>query len=70
MCHLPTLPRRKELVSELGPIHARLSHESSNAKYPVYRCSEVQVITIFHIKKNLMFLFASLLVFLVTKLHF
>jgi hypothetical protein len=63
MCHLPTLPRRKELVSELGPIHARLSHESSNAKmYPVYRCSEVQVITIFHIKKNLMFL--------VTKLHF
>jgi len=42
MCHLPTLPRRKELVSELGPIHARLSHESSNAKYPVYRCSEVQ----------------------------
>ncbi|KAL4596655.1 hypothetical protein ACB092_12G178600 [Castanea dentata] len=38
MCHLPALPRHKELVSELGPIHARLSHESSIAKrHPVYR---------------------------------
>ncbi|XP_075648482.1 uncharacterized protein LOC142619305 isoform X2 [Castanea sativa] len=43
MCHLPALPRHKELVSELGPIHARLSHESSIAKrHPVYRCSDVQ----------------------------
>ncbi|XP_062148406.1 uncharacterized protein LOC133857238 isoform X1 [Alnus glutinosa] len=43
MCHLPTLPRRKELVCELGPIHARLSHESSIAKrHPVHRCNEVQ----------------------------
>ncbi|KAF5459436.1 hypothetical protein F2P56_023381 [Juglans regia] len=43
MCYLPTLPRHKELVSELGPIHARLSHESSTAKrHPVYRCNEVQ----------------------------
>lgn len=43
MCHLPTLPRRKELVCELGPIHARLSHESSIAeRHPVHRCSEVQ----------------------------
>ncbi|KAB1208648.1 DENN domain-containing protein 5B [Morella rubra] len=42
--NLPTLPRHKELVSELGPIHARLSHESSIAKrHPVYRCNEVQV---------------------------
>ncbi|KAB1213817.1 DENN domain-containing protein 4C [Morella rubra] len=41
--NLPTLPRHKELVSELGPIHARLSHESSIAKrHPVYRCNEVQ----------------------------
>ncbi|KAM4077519.1 hypothetical protein ACJW30_12G143900 [Castanea mollissima] len=38
MCHLPALPRHKELVSELGPIHARLSHESSIAKrHPVFR---------------------------------
>ncbi|XP_050251956.1 uncharacterized protein LOC126698629 isoform X1 [Quercus robur] len=43
MCHLPALPRHKELVSELGPIHARLSRESSIAKrHPVYRCSDVQ----------------------------
>ncbi|KAM3731209.1 hypothetical protein ACB098_12G145300 [Castanea mollissima] len=43
MCHLPALPRHKELVSELGPIHARLSHESSIAKrHPVFRCSDVQ----------------------------
>ncbi|KAG2719371.1 hypothetical protein I3760_03G263500 [Carya illinoinensis] len=43
MCHLPTLPRHKELVSELGPIHARLSHESAIAtRHPVYRCNEVQ----------------------------
>ncbi|KAM3683413.1 hypothetical protein ACJW31_12G145200 [Castanea mollissima] len=43
MCHLPALPRHKELVSELGPIHARLSHESLIAKrHPVFRCSDVQ----------------------------
>ncbi|XP_034227018.1 uncharacterized protein LOC117636568 isoform X3 [Prunus dulcis] len=44
MCHLPTLPRHKDLASELGPIHARLSREGSFAKkHPVYRCNEVQV---------------------------
>lgn len=44
MCHLPALPRYKELVSELKPIHARLSRENSIAKrHPVYKCSEVQV---------------------------
>lgn len=43
MCHLPTLPRRQQLVSELRPIYARLSHESSISKrHPVYRCNEVQ----------------------------
>ncbi|XP_011024803.1 PREDICTED: uncharacterized protein LOC105125853 [Populus euphratica] len=43
MCHLPTLPRYKELVSELRPLHNRLSLESSVAKrHPVYRCNEVQ----------------------------
>nr|XP_010933158.1 uncharacterized protein LOC105053615 isoform X2 [Elaeis guineensis] len=42
-CSLPQLPRYKELVSDLGPIHARLSCENSIAKrHPVYRCSEVQ----------------------------
>ncbi|XP_061341496.1 uncharacterized protein LOC133287828 [Gastrolobium bilobum] len=43
MCHLPRLPQHKELVSQLGPIHARLSSESSIArKHPVHRCNEVQ----------------------------
>lgn len=43
-CHLPALPQQRELVSELRPIHARLSFESSIARrHPVYRCSEVQV---------------------------
>ncbi|KAK3405159.1 hypothetical protein EUGRSUZ_K01409 [Eucalyptus grandis] len=43
MRHLPALPRYKELVSELKPIYARLSLESSIAKrHPVYKCSEVQ----------------------------
>ncbi|KAL5796436.1 hypothetical protein ACOSQ2_001256 [Xanthoceras sorbifolium] len=43
MCNLPSLPRYKELVSALRPIHARLTFESSIAKkHPVYRCSEVQ----------------------------
>ncbi|KAJ6333947.1 hypothetical protein OIU78_010948 [Salix suchowensis] len=43
MCHLPALPRYKELVSELRPLHGRLSLESSVAKrHPVYRCNEVQ----------------------------
>ncbi|KAJ8749096.1 hypothetical protein K2173_013703 [Erythroxylum novogranatense] len=41
--HLPTLPRYKELVRELGPVHARLQFESPVAKrHPVYRCSETQ----------------------------
>lgn len=43
-CKLPTLPRYKELICELGPIHARLSYENTIAtKRPVYKCSEVQV---------------------------
>ncbi|OMO86723.1 hypothetical protein COLO4_20955 [Corchorus olitorius] len=42
-CHLPTLPRHKELLYELGSIHARLSYEGSIAKkHPTYRCNEVQ----------------------------
>lgn len=47
MCHLPTLPRYKELVSKLSPIHDRLSRESSIAmRHPVYRCNEMQVFTV------------------------
>ncbi|KAK7284179.1 hypothetical protein RJT34_18920 [Clitoria ternatea] len=43
MCHLPKLPHHKELISQLGPIHAKLSNESSIArKHPVHRCNEVQ----------------------------
>ncbi|XVF72107.1 hypothetical protein PTKIN_Ptkin12aG0094200 [Pterospermum kingtungense] len=42
-CYLPTLPRYKELVSQLGPIHARLAFEGSIAKkHPTYRCNEAQ----------------------------
>ncbi|XP_042390447.1 uncharacterized protein LOC121985644 isoform X7 [Zingiber officinale] len=42
-CSLPQLPRYKELISDLGPIHARFSSENPIAKrHPVYKCSEVQ----------------------------
>ncbi|XP_039030840.1 uncharacterized protein LOC120165366 [Hibiscus syriacus] len=42
-CCVPPLPQRKELVSELGPIHSRLSYEGSIAKkHPTYRCNEAQ----------------------------
>ncbi|GJN30290.1 hypothetical protein PR202_gb18583 [Eleusine coracana subsp. coracana] len=40
---LPQLPRYKELVSRLSPIHARLSCENALAKrHPIYKCNEVQ----------------------------
>ncbi|RWR97303.1 DENN domain-containing protein [Cinnamomum micranthum f. kanehirae] len=43
MWSLPQLPRHRELITQLGPIHARLSCENSIAKrHPVYKCSEVQ----------------------------
>lgn len=46
MCRIPSLPGQRKLVSELRPIHAQLSFESSIAKrHPVYKCSEVQVVT-------------------------
>ncbi|TVU48389.1 hypothetical protein EJB05_08025 [Eragrostis curvula] len=42
-CPLPQLPRYKELVSNLSPIHARLSSENGLAKrHPIYKCNEVQ----------------------------
>ena len=44
MCHLPRLPQHRELLSQLTPIHAKLSNERSIArKHPVHRCNEVQV---------------------------
>lgn len=43
ICYMPPLPRYRELVSELKPIHARLACENSVAKrHPVYKCSESQ----------------------------
>ncbi|XP_054822378.1 uncharacterized protein LOC129320774 isoform X3 [Prosopis cineraria] len=43
VCYMPRLPRHRELISQLGPFHARLSSESSIAeRNPVYRCNEVQ----------------------------
>lgn len=43
-CSLPTLPRHRQLASELGPVHAKLANKSSIAKkHPVYRCNESQV---------------------------
>ncbi|CAJ2632840.1 unnamed protein product [Trifolium pratense] len=46
MCHLPRLPQQRDLLSQLGPIHAKLSRESSIArKHPIHRCNEVQAET-------------------------
>jgi len=40
---LPQLPRYKELVSDLAPIHSRLSSENALAKkHAIYKCNEVQ----------------------------
>ncbi|XP_006854448.2 uncharacterized protein LOC18444210 isoform X2 [Amborella trichopoda] len=42
-CTLPSLPRQRELVSELAPIHARLACQDSIAKrHPVHKCNEAQ----------------------------
>ncbi|KAL0418603.1 UNVERIFIED_CONTAM: hypothetical protein Sradi_1273800 [Sesamum radiatum] len=42
-CILPLLPKRKELISELRPLHSILSREASVAqRHPVYKCNEVQ----------------------------
>ncbi|MBA0791338.1 hypothetical protein Gohar_015919 [Gossypium harknessii] len=57
-CYVPQLPQRKELVSELGPIHSTLAFEGSIAKkHPTYRCNEVQVYTRHH-NHNMLFLLA------------
>ncbi|GAU19328.1 hypothetical protein TSUD_336140, partial [Trifolium subterraneum] len=45
-CHLPRLPQQRDLLSQLGPIHAKLSRESSiSRKQPIHRCNEVQAET-------------------------
>ncbi|KAG8370845.1 hypothetical protein BUALT_Bualt13G0025700 [Buddleja alternifolia] len=41
-CNLPVLPQRKELISELAPIHSILSSESVAQRHPVHKCNEVQ----------------------------
>ncbi|CAO2824150.1 unnamed protein product [Amaranthus hypochondriacus] len=42
-CSLPLLPRRKELYSELRPIHTALVSRCRTAeKHPVYKCDEEQ----------------------------
>ncbi|XP_042050034.1 uncharacterized protein LOC121795567 [Salvia splendens] len=42
-CSLPKLPRHQWLVSELRPIHSKLSCEDSDApRHPVYKCDAVQ----------------------------
>jgi hypothetical protein len=70
MCHLPTLPRYKELVSELRPLHDRLSLESSVAKrHPVYRCNEVQVLLVAGLNAKPLFLHAYLSYTWKLKLH-
>ncbi|KAF3791931.1 DENN domain-containing protein [Nymphaea thermarum] len=43
MGSLPTLPRQRELIAELTPIHAKLACENNIAKrHPVCKCNEVQ----------------------------
>ncbi|KAM3373771.1 hypothetical protein P3S68_012485 [Capsicum galapagoense] len=44
-CYLPLLPQRKHLLSELRPIHARLSREDTFAqRRPIYRCNGAQAV--------------------------
>ncbi|XP_016650822.1 PREDICTED: uncharacterized protein LOC103334392 isoform X3 [Prunus mume] len=47
MCHLPTLPRHKDLASELGPIHARLSREGRSCRSVFRRHEELLGVTLF-----------------------
>ncbi|XP_010540930.1 PREDICTED: uncharacterized protein LOC104814537 isoform X2 [Tarenaya hassleriana] len=42
-CNLPALPRRRELMAQLSPIHSTLAHQSSVARRnQVNKCNEVQ----------------------------
>ncbi|KAG5521427.1 hypothetical protein RHGRI_033857 [Rhododendron griersonianum] len=43
-CYVPALPRHKELIAELRPIHTKLSCQKEIARrHPVFKCNEVQV---------------------------
>ncbi|KAH7836510.1 hypothetical protein Vadar_002237 [Vaccinium darrowii] len=42
-CSIPALPRHEELISELRPIHTKLSCQKDIAsRHPVFKCNEVQ----------------------------
>ncbi|KAK1428447.1 hypothetical protein QVD17_17281 [Tagetes erecta] len=44
MSSLPALPKQRELMNKLGPLHARLSGDKSAAKkHPVYKCNKWQI---------------------------
>ncbi|KAI3526544.1 hypothetical protein L1887_05801 [Cichorium endivia] len=44
MSSLPPLPRQKELMAKLAPLHGRLSCDKTAAKkFPVYRCNKWQI---------------------------
>nr|GEZ59867.1 hypothetical protein [Tanacetum cinerariifolium] len=44
MSSLPTLPKQRELMTRLGPLHARLSSDKTSAKkHPAYRCNKWQI---------------------------
>ncbi|KAI7745597.1 hypothetical protein M8C21_010534, partial [Ambrosia artemisiifolia] len=44
MFSLPELPKQRELMNRLGPLHARLSSDKTAAKkHPVYRCNKWQI---------------------------
>ncbi|KAK9057407.1 hypothetical protein SSX86_022242 [Deinandra increscens subsp. villosa] len=44
MSYLPALPKQKELMNKLAPLHARLSGDKTTAKkHPVYKCNKWQV---------------------------
>ncbi|KAJ0792503.1 hypothetical protein HanOQP8_Chr01g0018771 [Helianthus annuus] len=46
MSSLPVLPKQRELMNKLGPLHARLSSDKIAAKkHPVYKCNKWQVIS-------------------------
>ncbi|XP_022029126.1 uncharacterized protein LOC110930196 [Helianthus annuus] len=41
---LPALPKQRELINRLGPLHARLSSDKTAAKkHPVYKCNKWQI---------------------------
>ncbi|XP_076894780.1 uncharacterized protein LOC143547181 [Bidens hawaiensis] len=44
MSSLPALPKQRELMTRLGPLHARLSSDKVAAKkHPVYKCNKWQI---------------------------